>query len=135
MNLEFESWFSQKRLAFAYAVMYFYLMATNSINISRSALNKAIRQKRLRQSDIAMGVCASQSQVSRVLSGETSERSRLYGQICNFVSGRHRLVKRQDVQQCAELIDALMEVWDGTNEQARSLALVIRGLSLLTRRT
>lgn len=102
---------------------------------SHVSLIKAIQARQLRQVDIAIAIGASQSQVSRVLSGETSEQSRLFGRICDYVFGRPRRVTRHDVQQCNELVDALTEAWDGSNEQARSIASVIRGLALLTRRT
>lgn len=70
-----------------------------------------------------------------MLSGQTSERSRLYGRIYDCVFSGKRVATRKDVQQCAELVDALVDVWDGTREQAESIASVIRGLSKLTRRS
>lgn len=122
-------------IADTYALMYSGAMANKPLSQSREALIQAIQDRHLRQVDIAIAVGASQSQVSRVLSGETSERSRLYGRICDHVFGKSNRATRKHVLQCAVLIDAICEVWDGSNEQAKVLAHIIRSLTPLTIRS
>lgn len=75
---------------------------------------------------------ASQSQISRVLSGRTSIRSKLAKDICNYVSSQAKSMERERVVANDELMDALAEIWDGTPNHARALAAVIRSLTLLS---
>jgi len=85
----------------------------------------------LTQSSIAQALGASQSQVSRVFSGDTSPSSRLATDICNYVSQGARGVSRKSVSDNADLMDALATIWDGSPAHARALATVIRSLGLL----
>ena len=87
----------------------------------------------LTQQDIAKALGASQSQVSRVLAGQSRRRSRLFDQVCKYVFSAGRI----DAERAppAELTDALHAVWDGTPEHASALALVIRSLGALGRAT
>ena len=83
----------------------------------------------LTQAAIAAAVGASQSQVSRVLSGVGTRRSRLFDEVCKYVflAGR----ARPAVSESAELTAALEAVWDGSDSHAKALALVIRSLGAL----
>lgn len=101
-----------------------------SITIARAA--EQARRIGLGQSSIASALGASQSQVSRVLSGRTSARSKLARDICTYVLGATSRDARAAVQANEDLQDALAEVWDGTPSHARALAVVIRSLALLT---
>lgn len=83
----------------------------------------------LTQSMIAEAVGASQSQVSRVLSGASARRSRLFDQICKYVFSVG--VERPSVSQSLELTSAIEDVWDGSTGHAKALALVIRSLGSL----
>lgn len=97
--------------------------------IARAAAHA--RQIGLGQASIAKALGASQSQVSRVFSGNTSARSRLARDICSYVLGSPSKNTRDAVRANDQLIDALAEVWDGTPAHARALAMVIRSLALL----
>lgn len=90
------------------------------------------RRLNLRQTDIANALGVSQSQVSRVLSGSTSARSRLAKDVCSYVLSAASRDVRSAVRGNDDLLDALAEVWDGTPAHARALATVIRSLALLT---
>jgi transcriptional regulator with XRE-family HTH domain len=85
----------------------------------------------LTQVHIAKAVSASQSQVSRVLSGRAVRRSRLFDEICIYVNNAVKGVSSEVVRENDELIDAIANVWDGTARHARALAEVIRSLGAL----
>lgn len=87
----------------------------------------------LSQGAIAEAVGASQSQVSRVLSGTGKRRSKLFDQVCKYVISRTDPVTPIPVAKHPGLLAALSEVWDGTEEHAEALALVIRSLGALHR--
>lgn len=107
-------------------------MANPATPASIALLRRRIRAAGLTQQQIASAVDASQSQVSRVLSGHSSFRSRLYDRICIYVSSAVSGVTPDSVRQNAELIDALAEVWDGSPDHAQALSTVIRAMALLT---
>ena len=88
----------------------------------------------LTQGDIAAAVGASQSQVSRVLSGVSIRRSRLFEEICIYVENAASGVSPAAVCKNDDLILAVAAVWDGSAHQARVLADVIRSLGGLTLR-
>jgi transcriptional regulator with XRE-family HTH domain len=89
------------------------------------------REIGLTQQEIANALGASQSQVSRVLAGQSRRRSRVFDQVCKYVFSAGR-TEDKDVLP-AELTDALRAVWVGTSEHASALALVIRSLGALGR--
>lgn len=86
------------------------------------------------QEAIANAVGASQSQVSRVLSGAGVRRSRLFDEICIYVENLATGVTPDQVCRNEELLLAIASVWDGTAHQARVLAGIIRSLGGLTLR-
>lgn len=91
---------------------------------------KRAKELGLSQISIAAAVSASQSQVSRVLSGRSRRRSKLLTAVCKYVflsSRRHEARP----EKSPALMAALSEVWDGTDEHAQALSLVIRSLGSL----
>lgn len=100
----------------------------------RSEILRASRKARqlgLTQEQIANVTGHSQSQISRVFSGQTARRSRVTRDICNYVFFKSTSNHRETVVQNQEMIDALVEVWDGSDEHATALACVIRSLGTL----
>ena len=87
----------------------------------------------LSQADIAAAIGASQSQVSRVLSGSGRRRSRLFDEVCKYVFSIRLNGEPKARLTSPELDQAVAAVWDGTAEHARALALVIRSLGGLRR--
>lgn len=83
------------------------------------------------QEQIAEAVEASQSQVSRLLSGKSVRQSRLYDEICIYVDNALRGISPEAVRENEELIAAIASVWDGTGHHATALATVIRSLGEL----
>lgn len=84
------------------------------------------------QQQIAAAVGASQSQVSRVLSGRGQRLSRLTLEVCEYVERGTSEISREAVCQNDELVDAIRKTWDGSAGHARALATIIRSLSALT---
>lgn len=84
------------------------------------------------QSQIADALSASQSQVSRIFAGKNLRRTRLFDEICIYVNNAAQRVTPEVVRDNQELLEALASVWDGTAQQASSLAAVIRSLGPLT---
>lgn len=107
-------------------------------NNARTAALLASRKAKLigiTQTDIALATGHSQAQVSRALSGLTSERSKTFRDVCAYVIHRSTGKHRDSVVQNRELINALADVWDGTAEHSAALACVIRSLATLNTRS
>lgn len=86
------------------------------------------------QQEIAIAVGASQSQVSRILSGKSVRRSRLFDEVCIYAYDAQRRTqphKKASATESSTLIAAMDSVWDGTETHAKALALVIRSLGAL----
>lgn len=104
-----------------------------STHTSESAVALAalrIKQFGITQESISQSIGASQSQISRILSGRTSPSSKLAIDLCTYVSQAVGGVSREAVAGNDELMNALKDVWDGTPAHARALATVIRSLGL-----
>lgn len=104
----------------------------DGLDFNAQALLAAKRAKELglTQAQIASALSASQSQVSRVLSGNSRRHSKLLDGVCKYVFSVSR-GEAQEPRRNADLMAALSAVWDGTDEHARALALVIRSLGAL----
>lgn len=85
----------------------------------------------LTQNQIAEAIGASQSQVSRILSGGGQRRSKLFERVCKYVFSLATDAPIVAPEQSAALMAALGDVWDGTPGHAEALALVIRSLGAL----
>ena len=99
---------------------------------ARLVADKA-RRLGLSQERISQAIEASQSQVSRVLSGMGKRRSRLFEQVCKYVHSQDERAGKVSAAKNPALSAALDEVWDGTEAHADALALVIRSLGALQR--
>ncbi len=85
----------------------------------------------LTQEEIANGLGASQSQVSRVLSGQTKKYAGLAERVCNYVNSHFQGISRESIASNDDLMGALACVWDGSSQQARLLANLIRAAGAL----
>ena len=99
---------------------------SQSLQVSRQAKRLGLTQQLISE---AIGV--SQSQVSRILSGQAVRRSRVFIQICEYVNTTASKTPRTAIAQNQELMDALACTWDGTPGHAAALAAVIRSLNVL----
>jgi transcriptional regulator with XRE-family HTH domain len=90
------------------------------------------------QQDLAKVLGVSQSQVSRILSGQFKRRSKLFDDLCKIAyqsTGAVEGARPGASAQQADLTSALDAVWDGTDSHAKALAVVIRSLSALMKPT
>lgn len=93
---------------------------------------EACRALGINQQTIAEAVGASQSQISRILSGRSHRWSRLAEEVCLYVErAKGAGVTAEAVQANQELVSAVQAVWDGSAVHARALSTVIRSLSVL----
>jgi transcriptional regulator with XRE-family HTH domain len=104
----------------------------DEIRETEVALAKSrIRVLGISQNFLAEQLGVSQSQVSRVLSGRTSASSRLAKDVCNYAINSVDHVEKSSIAANEDLMNALVETWDGTPAHARALAVVIRSLGVL----
>lgn len=89
------------------------------------------RERGITQARIADAVGASQSQVSRILSGQSVRQSRLLEEICLYVERFSVGVTADAVRSNAELVEAVQAAWDGSASHAKALSTVIRSLAAL----
>ena len=104
------------------------------VNISAEAIAIATKARLsgITQKQIAKAIGASQPQVSRVLAGHISRPSRLFEEICRYVSTVTEGVTLDAVRQNDELVASVAATWDGSAHHASALAAVIRSLGALT---
>lgn len=109
------------------------ILCMNSNRTIAECLLAAQRAKSLglTQEDIANALGASQSQVSRVLSGHAQKFSGLAERVCNYVNSHLQGISRETVANNDELMSALASVWDGSSQQAKLLANLIRSAGAL----
>lgn len=89
------------------------------------------KEQGITQAQIAEAVGASQSQVSRILSGRGIRQSRLMEEVCLYVERFSVGVTADAVRENAELVEAIQAAWDGSASHARALSMVIRSLAVL----
>lgn len=89
------------------------------------------RRHGITQADIAGAIGASQSQVSRILSGRARRGSRLHEEVFLYVEQFESGVTLDAVRMNSELLEAMRQAWDGSAAHARALATVIRSLIVL----
>lgn len=102
-------------------------LATEAALVASHAKSVGLTQKR-----IAEAIGASQSQVSRILSGGGLRRSKLFERVCKYVFSVATDAPPAAPERSAALMAALGDVWDGTPGHAEALALVIRSLGALS---
>lgn len=93
------------------------------------------REQGITQAQIAEAVGASQSQVSRILSGQGIRQSRLMEEVCLYVEQFSVGVTADAVRENAELVEAIQAAWDGSASHAKALSTVIRSLAVLRTKT
>ena len=89
------------------------------------------RERGVTQAQIAAAVGASQSQVSRILSGRGQRQSRLLEEVCLFVERFVGGVTADAVRENEVLVGAIRDTWDGSAAHAIALSTVIRSLVVL----
>ncbi len=85
----------------------------------------------LTQQQIADALGVSQGQVSRILGAKGVRASRLFEEVCLYVESFDRGVTADAVRDNDQLVEALRDIWDGSAQHAKGLAVVIRSLGVL----
>lgn len=106
-------------------------MSKSHNEVEVAAVLGVAKARHITQVEIAKSIGASQSQVSRVLSGTSNKRSKLFDKICNYVHSATTIVSIDSVRRNEELMAALAATWDGTPKHSEALATVIRSLRVL----
>jgi len=106
-------------------------MPDNAIKTEAVRASRRAKALGLSQLAIAKATGYSQSQVSRALAGHTLRRSKAFKDICSYVFFTSNSQTRDSVIANRDLVDALTEVWDGTESHSTALACVIRSLGTL----
>lgn len=92
---------------------------------------RIIKQAGITQEQLANAIGASQSQVSRILSGKSSRRTKLFEELCIYAKSLLTTKSCHRVTENADLVHAIESVWDGSPDHAKALASVIRSLAAL----
>lgn len=100
------------------------------VSDSLSRLRQAIRSGRTSQLSAANATGVDQSQISRILAGQTKRVSPNVLILCKYANTLH-IRTRVDPTESDCLMDALRAVWDGSHAHAEALAGVIRSLANL----
>lgn len=106
-------------------------MAGTIVSAEAMRVRRLAKRLHLTQQRIAIETGISQSQVSRLLSGQSVRRSRAFDSVCTYVQRLANTVSTDEVRRCGVLMDALAAVWDGSQSHADALAAVIRSLGAL----
>ena len=92
--------------------MYYITMSNCPEYTSLAQLSRRIKALRLTQKEISMAVGVTQSQISRILSGTTSARSKAYARLCIYVSRRPASVSTREINENEDITEAIATVWD-----------------------
>lgn len=107
-------------------------MNPHDYKIQARSIALRLKSAGISQSEVGVALGISQSQASRLLSGNVKRYEKLFERLCIYASSRLHGVPHARVQENTALIAALAEVWDGTPAHAIALATVIRSLSALS---
>lgn len=94
-------------------------------------LRARFRALALRQQEVAQALGVSQAQISRILAGRISRRSRVMQALSIYVQHRSPRTRHAAVTSNKVLQEALMAAWDGTPSHADALALLIKAAAAL----
>lgn len=89
------------------------MKANPDLRAEAVVIAKQARAAGITQADLAMATGASQPQISRILRGQLSRRSRLFEEISVYVRSASPGVSPSAVRRNEELINALAVTWDG----------------------
>ncbi len=104
------------------------LMKDINITAMQSELLIKVKQIGITQSQLAEALSVSQSQISRVLSGQGKRRTKLFDELCIYVNNQVQGISPDLVRENAVLLEAIASIWDGSVAQANSIATVIKSL-------
>lgn len=114
-----------------FAYMPIHAVGTRTVMREATALARRAEKLGLSQVNIASTLRVSQAQISRVFSGRVKRRTRLMIDLAQLLDIANAETSVAAVRKNEALVSALAAVWDGTPEQARALAAIIRSVGTL----
>ena len=98
------------------------------------ALKTQIALRRLTQSEVATQAGVDQATVSRILARCPRRNGKAFYRLCNYALMPSSRKKRFDPRDNGEMMEALRDVWDGTDDHAEAIAGLIRAAGYLSER-
>lgn len=102
-------------------------IAKSEIALLLARLGQAVAKGNITQSEVARLTGVHQSQVSRILAGQTRRYSPNVIRLCRFAESLHSYCK-VDPASSTTLMEALRVVWDGSDSHAQAIANVVLSL-------
>jgi transcriptional regulator with XRE-family HTH domain len=102
-----------------------------TVDLIIAALRDRVAKRGLTQLELAEHSGVSQSQISRILSGQYCRESANVQRLCDYAKQALNIQVQPSSVALGVLNSAINETWDGTDEHAEALARVIRSLSAL----
>ena len=93
-------------------------------------LKSILDQRQISQNAIAEAAKVDQATVSRVLSQCPKRAGKAFRRLCKYAEKIEAAAIQPNPSGCPELMSALGNVWDGSNEHAEALAAIIRAVGL-----
>ena len=104
----------------------------NNIQIAKR-LNEYLEENKITEQIVAKATNTDQSHVSRIRNGKFKRITEKVKRVCSYASIELNLnEEKNDPAKNIYLMEAISEVWDGTNEKAKALARIIRSLKGLS---
>lgn len=106
-------------------------MLTSGIQSRLERANHIRKLHGITQTQIAVDLAASQSQISRILKGHGQKATRLVEEVCLYLEKFNGGITPELVRGNDDLVNALALTWDGSASHAKALSAIIRSLSAL----
>lgn len=103
-------------------------MKDANIKVISSELSMQVKRSGLTQEHLAIALSVSQSQISRLLSGQGKRQTKLFDDLCIYVNNQVKGISPDLVRENEVLLEAIASIWDGSVAQAHSIAAVIKSL-------
>lgn len=103
----------------------------NSTEIANQ-LKKYLEENKVTEQSVANATNIDQSYISRIKNGKFKRVTENVKKVCEYARIDLNFVKESSPAEKTILMNAIYEVWDGTEKQAKALAKVIRSLKELT---
>ncbi|WP_150680068.1 helix-turn-helix domain-containing protein [Pandoraea pneumonica] len=98
-------------------------------------IGQKLRRAGMTQTEIAARFGISQSQVSRIFSGKVTRRTESFDALLLFADRISPDARRRSPRTNDTLMQALADVWDGSEAHASAIARVIRSLRAFPRKS
>ncbi|VVD79824.1 hypothetical protein PIN31115_01054 [Pandoraea iniqua] len=97
-------------------------------------IGQKLRRAGMTQTEIAAQFGISQSQVSRIFAGKVGKRTESFDALLSYADRISPDARRRSPRNNDTLMQALEDVWDGSEAHASAIAKVIRSLKAFQRK-